>query len=116
MRLSRKSFGTLVVFLLFLCTSAVASTIDTTTHGNWIGKYGSDGYILTNYYRVPTTSGTANVYDGVPLKTTDAAVLPPYIADYNYGGGAQAYVWESNSTDQRFPQDPANPSGPRNST
>jgi hypothetical protein len=42
--------------------------------------------------------------------------LPPYISDYSFGGGAQAYVWESNSADQRFPQDPANRSGQRNST
>lgn len=105
--------------LSLAATSRSATTFvgfDTATQGNWIGVYGSTGYILQDYYRLPTdgSGGGGGVYDAVPNLAFDAVSLPSYISGYSYAGGAQAYLWETNQAGPRPLQDPAAPGGPRN--
>jgi alpha-L-rhamnosidase len=64
--------------------------IDSTTGGNWGGKYGKDGYVLCNY-------------NG---KGSDKKSLPSYISSLNYykkngNGRPLDTVWESTTGDRR---------------
>jgi len=62
---------------------------DATTHGNWGGVYGKDGYVLCNY------NGNGN----------DKKSLPPYVSSvsYNLDGSDQpnAAIWASGTSDTR---------------
>jgi hypothetical protein len=72
---------------------------DLVTKGNWIGKYGADGYILFGYSK---TGGNLDK-------------LPPYIHSYtvwgpdNSGFNSNTFTWVQNSTDARALQDPLIP-------
>ena len=91
----------LALTVLLSCAAAAcadivpACTVDTTTQGAWVGKYGADGYILPSF-------------DG---DNSDRADLPDYISSYSYGfsseGGGGGYRWTPSSTsDARALQDP----------
>lgn len=96
---SRKHLVSLsaVLIVAFAASLASAATIDTTTQGNWIGVYGSQGYILNDY------NGAGS----------DVAALPSYISGYSYSGSTNHYVWDASTSDTRALKNPANPSGPR---
>ena len=91
------------------------ATIDTTTGGNWIGKYGSQGYILMDYGRAATNSNTTGVYDATASTGNDVSSLPSYVTGYSYSG-FQQYLWTTNQTDPRDLQNPADPTGLRNAS
>jgi hypothetical protein len=92
----------------FVASPALAvPTIDTTTKGNWVGVYGSSGYILPHYaIKVDNTNTSPKTLVG------DVASLPSFISSYSYSG-ANGFVWDGVTTDIRAPQDPANPGGNR---
>ncbi len=83
--------------------------IDSITSGNWIGTYGSQGYILNGYDGNPGNQGAS--------PSIDVTSLPSYVSGYTYNSGIQEYVWDQNqaspSLNSRYLQDPGNPSGPR---
>lgn len=101
----------LSVCLLAAGADVRAATIDTTTQGNWIGKYGSEGYILNGYL-----AGGNGTYVPSASTANDLASLPSFVTSYSYSSGFQQYVWETGSSDQRDLQDPRNPSGGRNAS
>ena len=107
------SFSVLAAALIVVCaglapSTAAAGTVDSTTSGNWVGVYGSQGYILPSY-----GGAFANPAD----PSLDTKSLPSYVSSYSYGSGFFQYVWDlnnpSNVTNSRYPQDPANVPGPR---
>lgn len=59
--------------------AAYAQATDTTTQGDWVGQYGSDGYILANF-----NNGS------------DLTSLPGYINTATWGG-ASRHVWSANA-------------------
>jgi hypothetical protein len=76
----------------------VCRAIDTTTQGSWIGRYGSEGYIL------PGFDGATGAVGGA-----DRAALPGYVSSYAFPG-ALNYTWSALADgDSRAMQDPANP-------
>ncbi len=100
MRISNAS----VFAAIGLCVAAVHAApvaIDTTTEGNWVGTYGSQGYIL-NSFANPVGDGMGT---GVS-ETNDLFSPPNYISSYTYGGQASQYVWASSTTDPRAVEDP----------
>jgi len=108
--------GWLVVAVAALGVSASAAPIqgpDTTTQGNWVGVYGSQGYVLPAYARA--TGGAVNPGSNAD----DLASLPAAIDDYTVGfyttsgAGRGRGLWSASTTDVRALQDPANPSGAR---
>jgi len=72
-----------------------AAAVDTATQGDWLGVYGSDGYILFSY---DTTSG-------------DRVVLPSYVSGIGVAG-ASRWIWDNPDPtgDVRALQDPLSPS------
>ena len=66
-----------------------AGTLDTTTLGNWLGVYGSEGYILA-------------AFDGVGA---DRVSLPSYISGY-YLTDELMWVWDANSPNPQGLLDP----------
>ena len=93
---NRTRLAASLAILAFAAAAAQAATIDTTTQGNWIGTYGTQGYILNDY------AGGG----------TDVASLPAYVSGYAYSG-ANFDVWNGSTNDTRAPENPANPSGSR---
>lgn len=71
--------------------------VDTTTQGNWVGKYGDQGYILSSY-----GSSYADVYS-----------LPGYVGSYSISVYGNRYVWDTATSDQRALQNPSDPGGLR---
>ncbi|MDF2935776.1 MAG: Fibronectin type domain protein [Paenibacillaceae bacterium] len=69
------------------------------TQGNWIGVYGSEGYILP-FYEAQTGSGRD------PVTPADMALLPPYVSGYT-AHGAGYMVSGNPTTDIRSLQNPA---------
>ena len=67
-----------------------AGTEDKTTLGNWLGVYGSEGYILP-------------AYDGIGR---DRVSLPSYISGYGLTN-VTMYVWQANSPSPQGLLDPA---------
>ncbi len=78
---------------------------DTTTKGDWGGKYGNEGYVLCNYY------GDGN----------DKKVLPSYVTDINYFRAfpiteehlPDNTMWECETEDRRALSSDENNSTPR---
>lgn len=66
-----------------------AGTLDTATLGNWLGVYGSEGYILA-------------AFDGVG---SDRVNLPTYISGYNLTD-VQMWVWDASSLNPQGLLDP----------
>jgi hypothetical protein len=62
---------------------------DTTTRGNWGGKYGRDGFVLCNYDEV----------DGKPI---DRRQLPDYVSSVQYSLNGNV-CWQTGTTDPRAP-------------
>ncbi|WP_169447606.1 glycosyl hydrolase family 28-related protein [Paenibacillus daejeonensis] len=60
---------------------------DSTTSGNWVGAYGSDGYILPYF-----TSNRSDGRDDPPA--ADVALLPSYVDSYSKSGNVN--YWQSN--------------------
>ena len=87
------------------------AALDAATHGDWIGVYGSQGYILNAY----NAGGNGN-YLGTASASNDTSVLPSYVSSYTYGAGAQQYVWSTgdSATTTKDLQDPSDPTGLRN--
>jgi hypothetical protein len=73
---------------------------DTTTHGNWGGKYGHDGFVLCNYDEV----------NGQPV---DRRRLPGYVSAVDYSLNANVR-WQAGTTDARAPAPDAANDFPRN--
>ncbi|OAS17436.1 fibronectin type III domain-containing protein [Paenibacillus oryzisoli] len=71
--------------------------MDTSTKGNWVGAYGSEGYVLP-YYSTTMTSGRDN-----PL-AADVAQLPSYVSAYTKTGSN--YWVSGNQADTRGLQSP----------
>ena len=103
-----KSYGLLFFSVLVVLASltAHASTIDTSTQGNWIGTYGSQGYALFDYNKAATNSGSNNQYDGAATTSQDVASLPSYVSGYTYSPEFQQYLWQTNQTETRDLEDP----------
>ncbi|WP_214072998.1 alpha-L-rhamnosidase C-terminal domain-containing protein [Mucilaginibacter sp. dw_454] len=79
--------------------------IDSTTSGNWGGKYGKDGYVLCDYND-----------DG-----NDKSKLPAYVSSVNFykvkgNGKPDNVVWKSNTGDKRALAPDATNKGARNAT
>jgi alpha-L-rhamnosidase len=72
---------------------------DTETRGNWVGTYGSQGYVLFGYDQ----AGRA-----------PRSQLPPYVAAVTPVFAFNSGQWAAGVDDDRALQDPAAPSGPRN--
>ncbi|WP_230986468.1 fibronectin type III domain-containing protein [Cohnella fermenti] len=70
---------------------------DTSTKGNWVGAYGSEGYLLP-YYATTVTSGRDN-----PL-AADVVQLPSYVSAYSKSG--TGYYVSGNQADPRGLQSP----------
>ncbi len=60
---------------------------DSITKGEWQGRYGSEGYILSNYL------GNGK----------DVSSPPAFLHSHAYSQGTQFYVWNGNTTDARAP-------------
>jgi hypothetical protein len=60
---------------------------DTVTHGNWPGRYGSDGYALIAY------DGGGN----------DRRSLPPYLDSYVFSDNTGFHIWNGATPDPRAP-------------
>jgi hypothetical protein len=88
-----------LIFALVASPAWAVPTLDTTTQGNWIGVYGSSGYILPSYNAQALPGG-------------DEVSLPSFVSSYSYSG-ANAFIWAGSTTDVRAPQDPLNPGGNR---
>ncbi len=94
-----------IALVIIVASTASADTIDTTTQGNWIGVYGSQGYILNGYLGAGTPALNAN----------DVSSLPSYVSSYAYSSNASQYVWTTTdppSTTKDL-QNPADPTGDR---
>jgi alpha-L-rhamnosidase len=74
---------------------------DRSTHGNWIGRYGQEGYVFFNY-------------DGVEQHRSN---LPHYVASVKpskrSSGGCINVPLEGKTQDERAPKDDKSPKGPR---
>lgn len=81
-------FFSVLIFLMGYSQSTTATFIgtDKTTQGFWEGKYGGDGYMLFGY-------GANAVSANYEHKITDIAVMPSYLADYNFGWGGGYWLW-----------------------
>ncbi len=86
--------------------AATSLKSDTSTGGNWGGRYGNDGYILCNY------SGQGR----------DLRSLPPYVTSIDYfrafptTGIPEATVWASATSDPRALAGDPHDTTPRNAT
>jgi hypothetical protein len=76
--------------------------VDTATQGNWVGTYGSAGYIL-NGFNLSAVGYNPNP----PSPSADAFSLPGYVSSYSYGSGAGQYMWALNTPDPRALLDPS---------
>jgi hypothetical protein len=75
--------------------------VDTVTQGSWIGRYGSEGYVLFGFEGGQGAVGAA-----------DRALLPGYVTSYSRSiPGSNTFVWNAttSSGDLRALQDPADP-------
>lgn len=73
---------------------------DSSTHGDWGGKYGHAGYVLCNY----------DLIDGKPA---DRRKLPDYVSGVEYGKNANTQ-WQAGTTDSRALSPDAGNGVPRN--
>lgn len=69
--------------------------IDSTTKGNWIGKYGKEGYILAGF------TGSADVVS-----------LPSWVQSYSLSGTRYAWMGGQPTSDARALLDPSHPDDP----
>ncbi len=83
------SVGNAVVSAIMFDTDVV---IDSTTKGNWIGKYGKEGYILAGF------TGSADVVS-----------LPSWVQSYSLSGTRYAWNQGQVTSDARALLDPSNP-------
>ena len=95
------SFAALAVVGTSLTASA--QTSDTTTRGDWVGVYGQQGSVLSNF----ANAGGDGAHTPAASPANDLTVLPSYISSYTYGGDAQQYVWDADTTDTRAIENPA---------
>jgi len=72
--------------------------VDRTTQGNWLGKYGADGYWMPGY------NGTDKA----------ATKLPSYISSLNFSNNFGQNQWAGGSSDLRALNDPNGAGNPRN--
>jgi hypothetical protein len=79
---------------------------DTATGGSWIGKYGSEGYVLFGYNAAPNGS-TQYV-----AASANAVSLPPYVNSYSYSIAGNVQVWPAYDSDARI-LEPLSPAGGR---
>src|SRR4051812_6754094 len=78
-----------------LAVSAQAATLDFTTSGTWVGTYGGDGYVLSNWN-----------------DPNDLQNLPSYVSSVTYSGESR-FTWNGATLDPRAVQDPSNLGGNR---
>lgn len=88
-----RAFVFATVMLAAVALAAVAAAgpvVDTSTQGDWVGVYGTDGYVLPSY-----------------LGGGDAVALPDYVSSHVLTGSR--WTWSASTSDPRAVADPTNP-------
>jgi hypothetical protein len=80
-------------------SGSVYLNLDTATMGNWVGVYGTEGYVLP-YFAVTVASGRQTP------PPADVALLPPYVTSYSIMTGGSYWVTQNPSTNVSALQTP----------